>query len=96
MNDNAFQIKVSLSKKIMESILAVILVSSRYENKFLSLSLYSKSSSSSEIWLSRNETKVSPCIFLCPDSKKKKKKKKKTTYRPSQFSGQKGKQTFIS
>ena len=38
MNDTAFQIKVSLSMRITESILAVILVSSRYDSQFLSLS----------------------------------------------------------
>ena len=38
MNDTAFQIKVTLSMKITESILTVILVSSRYDSQFLSLS----------------------------------------------------------
>ena len=38
MNDTAFQIKISLSMRTTESILAVILVSSRNENQFLSLS----------------------------------------------------------
>ena len=38
MNNTAFQIKVSLSMRITESILTVILVSSRYDNQFFSLS----------------------------------------------------------
>ena len=37
INDTAFQIKVSLSMRITKSIFTVILVSSRYENQFLSL-----------------------------------------------------------
>ena len=42
-------------------------------------------------------TYMSDTVFLlCPDLKKKKegKKEKKSTYRPSRFSGQKGKRTF--
>ena len=58
-----------------ESFLAVILVSSRYENQFLSLS-YAVNNSFSEIWLSWTETKVSPCISSCPDLEIKKKNKK--------------------
>ena len=47
--------------RITESILAVILVSSRYENQFLSLS-YAVNVAVSVKFDSRTEMKVSPCI----------------------------------
>ena len=70
VNDTAFQIKVSLSMRITESILTVILVSSRYENQFLSLSY------EVNVAISVKFSESKPLHFFFVQIKKQKQKKK--------------------
>ena len=48
-----------------ELIPAVILVTPRYENQFLSLSYTENAAVSVKFWFSQTEMKVSPCYKLC-------------------------------
>ena len=87
----AFYIKVSLSMRITESILAVILYHPSMRINFFHWC--SKCYNFSEIWLT-NWDKSKLLHLFCVQINKKKKKKKRSTYWPSKFSAQKDKQTF--